>query len=207
MVVVIAVGCVVFCSGFLEKGATVTDARYGCSFFSESRARAQAEDSDGEVLVSDSYLLSQGVYVRPQNTGESKARDKSTDPVAGVPVSVSYLKSRGFDQVDQAVLKNAYVWKGCTIWYQNEESQHHTVFADQSTVQDGELSFKDLVSAYEKCQIEDGVPVVNGVGGGGDNLTIQGLRCINSSEEKTESGDKSPDNDDTSESSSKSSDL
>lgn len=184
-IVTLAVCCAVLLSGYIEKGATVTDARYVCLFYSAATA-TRGEDSETGVPVSDSYFLSHGVDVEPQNAAGSTTQEESNIAVKGVPVSVEYLKSRGFDHVDRSVLKSAYVWTVCTIWYQNEKMQHHTVFAKQDSVQDGKFSFKDLVAAFEKCQIEDGIAVASGVGGGEDNITIHDLDCVHSPMKNTD---------------------
>lgn len=176
----IAACCVVFLCGNIEKGATVTNARYACTFSSESNAAAEAEDSEGKVLVSDSYLLSRGVNVRPQTAANSTLKDESRDSVAGVPVSATYLKSRDLDHVDRTVVQNSYLWKDCTLWYEDETPGSDSHLSKQSSVLDGKFSFADLVTEFEKCQIEDGIALVSVVGGGENNITIHDLECFHS---------------------------
>ncbi len=178
--VALAACCVVFLCGNIEKGATVKNARYACTFSSEANAAAQAQGSEGKVLVSDSYLLSRGVNVRPQTATNSTPQDESKDSVAGVPVSAAYLKSRGFDHVDRTVVQNSYIWKDCTIWYEDETPGADSHLSKQSSVQDGKFTFADLVIEFEKCQIEDSVALVSVVGSGEDNVTIHDLNCFHS---------------------------
>lgn len=177
---VLASCCVVFLSGYIEKGATVTNARYACTFSSDARVGSQSEDSEATVLVSDSYLMSQGVSARTQIAANSTPNDESRDSVAGVPVSAAYLKSRGFDHIDQTVLQNSYLWECCTLWYEDKIPGADSHLLKQSSVQDGKFSFKDLVNEFEECQIEDGVALVSVVGGEEDNITIHDLECFHS---------------------------